>query len=230
MKKKRWVLGMFCLLFLLTGSAGAGDIQELIKETQKMHQSQDSVQIVWWMPDEYWQKAFENSPGLTEEQKKIFCNAVNDYIVLGIVDAKMSSFGGIIPMNKETIMKKITVTIGDQLTLTPLPDQSVSADAKNLFSMMKPVLENMLGQVGKGFAFICFNGKNKKGEQFIDPKKDGSFTVVLGDQSYKWRLPLGSLLPPRFDPKTGEQFPGNYKYSPFTGSSLTTSKPTLKGR
>ena len=49
--------------------------------------------------------------------------------------------------------------------------------------------------------------------------------MTLGDATYRWRLPLGSLLPPRYDAKTGEKFSGNYLYSPFTGKELTTKAP-----
>ena len=35
-----------------------------------------------------------------------------------------------------------------------------------------------------------------------------------------WWIPLGSLLPPKYDSETGEKFPGNYNYNPFTGIRL----------
>ena len=41
----------------------------------------------------------------------------------------------------------------------------------------------------------------------------------------RYRLPLGSLFPPAVDPKTGESFPGNYHFNPFTGDKLTPSAP-----
>jgi hypothetical protein len=49
--------------------------------------------------------------------------------------------------------------------------------------------------------------------------------VVLAGTEFKFRLPLGSLLPPKFDPNTHEKFPGNYIYSPYTGSKLVNDVP-----
>jgi hypothetical protein len=56
----------------------------------------------------------------------------------------------------------------------------------------------------------------------IDAMQAGTMQVKLFDQSFKWRTPLGSLLPLRVDAKTGEEFPGNYGFNPYTGEKLTT--------
>jgi hypothetical protein len=45
----------------------------------------------------------------------------------------------------------------------------------------------------------------------------------IGPKIFRYRLPLGSFLDPAVDVKTGETFPGNYHFNPFTGSPL--SKP-----
>ena len=52
-----------------------------------------------------------------------------------------------------------------------------------------------------------------------------SCRVRLGKKKYDYRLPLGSVLAPRYDPDTGEQFPGNYFFNPYTGTKLVLSKP-----
>ena len=41
------------------------------------------------------------------------------------------------------------------------------------------------------------------------------------------KFPLGSLLKPRIDPVSGESFPGNYGYNPYTGVKLDAG-PALK--
>ena len=62
---------------------------------------------------------------------------------------------------------------------------------------------------------------SKEGDQkLIDPLKPGSFKYTLYEQTFTWRLPLVSLLPPKVDPKTSEEFPGNYEFNPYTGEPL----------
>lgn len=79
----------------------------------------------------------------------------------------------------------------------------------NLFAMMKPIMANMFSRFGQGMEFICLNGFGSKGKKVFDPKREGSFAPIFADRTYKWRLPLGSLLPPKYDPQTGEEFSGN---------------------
>ncbi len=73
--------------------------------------------------------------------------------------------------------------------------------------------------------FIVFAGRNAQGQRYADPTRPGILIVNLGPKEFQWRLPLGCLLPSEYDAKTGEEFPGNYVYSPFTGAKLATAKP-----
>jgi len=70
---------------------------------------------------------------------------------------------------------------------------------------------------------VTLEKENKDG-QILDAKKEGSFTLTCYGREFSWRLPLGSLLPPKFDPETGESFPGNYHFNPFSGRELVTGK------
>ena len=213
------------IITFLTGShlcAEGVDLQKFIQETQKLNQGANSFQLVWWMPIEYWKESFRNVPNMTDEQKKTLYMAVDDYIVLSVIDAKITNLGSIIPSSRDEIISKLSLSISQEKLMKPLPDTDVSSDTRNLFAMMKPVLANMLGQFGQGMEFICFKGFNAKGERFLTPIGNISFSIKLGDEMFKWRLPLGSLLPPKYDPQTGEDFPGTYIYNPFTGSKLLT--------
>jgi hypothetical protein len=60
------------------------------------------------------------------------------------------------------------------------------------------------------------------GKRLADPNKPGALQFSVYDQDFKWRLPLASLLPRKFDPKSNEDFPGNFDYNPFTGDKLKT--------
>jgi len=86
--------------------------------------------------------------------------------------------------------------------------------------MMRPVFSNMLGSLGLHLAFLVFPAADKQGVRTVEPTKDGTFVVRVGPQEFRYRLPLGSLLPPAIDQRTGETFPGNYHFNPYTGNKL----------
>jgi hypothetical protein len=80
--------------------------------------------------------------------------------------------------------------------------------------------------MGPHLDFLVFAGTDKDGHPIADPKRDGTLTVHLADIPLEYRLPLGSLLPPSLDPKTGVTFPGNYHFNPYTGSKLVSRPVT----
>ena len=187
-----------------------------------MEQGASQFRLVWWVPTEYWKESFRNVATMTDDQKEEFYHAVDDYIVLVVVDAKISAFGGVNPISRGEILSSLSLSIDQGQQMLPLPDAEVSSDASTIFAMMKPVIANMAGQFGKGMEFIYFKGVDSKGKRLLNPLEGGAFSVTLGESIYKWRLPLGSLLPPNYDGKTGEKFPGNYLYNPFTGDKLVS--------
>jgi hypothetical protein len=64
---------------------------------------------------------------------------------------------------------------------------------------------------------------SKQGNQrLIDPTKPGSFEYTFYEKTFHWRTPLASLMPKKTDPKTHEEFPGNFAFNPYTGSKLSS--------
>lgn len=87
------------------------------------------------------------------------------------------------------------------------------------------MLAQITGQIGQNMHVLVFKGTDAEGKRLLDPMQPGNFRVMLGEEVFAYRLPLGSMLPPLFDADSGERFPGNYVYSPFTGKKLVASKP-----
>jgi len=71
-----------------------------------------------------------------------------------------------------------------------------------------------------GMEFFVFANDDKAGHPIADPKGNGWLTVHIGDIALRYRLPVGSLLPPVLDAKTGDSFPGSYRFNPYTGDKL----------
>jgi hypothetical protein len=78
----------------------------------------------------------------------------------------------------------------------------------------------MLGALGRNMNFFVFPGVRANGRPIADAKQEGSFKVVLGEQEFRWRLPLSSLLPPKICPKCHETDKGAWKFCPWCGTAL----------
>jgi len=216
--------------FLLAGPGygqGHADMEALIRETQRMAKTPteangQEVTLIWWVPVEFWEQSLDANPAASKQTVQKFKSTLDRYTLVIVLSAQIGPFGGMTYKSEEAVRGSVTLRDAQNTTYAPLADSQISPDAKNLMAMMKPLLANMLGPLGQNFTYLFFNAKTKTGRPLADPMSEGSFSAIVADHEFKFRLPLGSLLPPKFDPATHEQFPGNYLYSPFTGSKLVT--------
>lgn len=197
------------------------DSIKLTQETQQLRQNKSQMDLVWWIPNEFWEASFKANPVITPEQQKEFIEVVDNYTIFCVLEGTIGTFGGITGTPKDELQSKMSLVVSGTI-LIPLDSSELSPDAQNFLQMMKPMFAGMLGQMGQSMEFVVFKGKGEDGLKYLNPKSDGSFTLNLGKKEFKWRLPLASLLPPKFDTDTKEEFPGNYIYNPFTGKKLST--------
>jgi hypothetical protein len=212
------------MLILAGRSYGQGniDVQALIHETQKMSQAPNEMTLVWWLPEQFWQASLGRDPKATKAQVDQLLNIIRPYTVIALVDGRVGAFGGITYRSEEAIRTSVTIRDAKGVSYAPLSESSVDPDMKNLLQIFKPIIIDMLGPMGQNMHFLLFQSKSKDGRLVADPTSKGILSVLVAGKAFKYRLPLGSVLPPKYDPKTEERFPGNYNYNPFTGNKLVT--------
>jgi hypothetical protein len=196
------------------------DITALTQETQRMSQKADEMTMVWWIPEEYWRVSFAQNPAVTEAQSEELLKTLRPYTVVVAVDGTIGSFGGVTYTPETTLRNSIQLVDEQGNAYRPLSDPEIDADTKNFLVMMKPALASVLGPIGQNMHFFVFPAKGKGGKQIADAKKEGAFSLRLAGKEFKWRLPLGSLLPPKTCPVDGEKLNGAWKFCPWHGSKL----------
>lgn len=197
------------------------DLNALILETQKQSQTMDKVSMIWWVPEEYWRASFEQSSGVNATQVEEFLKALRPYIVIVALDGDMGPLGGITYKSKENIQSSMYILDSVGNKYYPLENDKIDSNTNNFLSLMKPVFANMLGPVGENMNFYLFSAKNEKGNNIIDVRKEGKFSLFMDKTEYKWRLPLSSLVPPKICPIDDEKLNGTWKFCPIHGVDLT---------
>jgi hypothetical protein len=216
------IIGFF-ILFLAGQTYGQNiDLQTMIQETQKMSKDHDEMTLVWWMPEQFWQASMEQNPAITKAKVDQMLEVIRPYTMIAVVDGHIGTFGGVTYRSEEAVRNSVKIKDAKGLHYDPLNESAVTPDMKNLLQILKPVIVNMTGPMGQNMHFILFQSKSNDGQPIADPTREGILNIVVAGKEFKYRLPLGSILPSKFDSKTGEQFPGNYSYNPFTGSKLIT--------
>jgi hypothetical protein len=227
MSRRFWKTKVFIVALLILGWMSLSfaqdrkaDINALVYEIKKTSESANEMTMVWWIPEEFWRVVFEQNPNTTPAQTKEFLGVLHPYMLIMVVDGNIGTFGGVTYKSETTIRDSIQIIDSQGARYQPLGDEKIDADIKNITTMMKPVFVNMLGPMGQNMHLFLFPPENKKGQTIADAKKEGAFSVKLGEREFKWRLPLGSLLPPKICPVDGEKLSGAWKFCPWHGTEL----------
>lgn len=223
------------LVCLCAGAAAAQgakvDLGRLVEETQRSSPEPDRMTLVWWIPEEFWRASFSQDASMTKAQTDAFVQTISPYMMFAIVDGKLGALGGVTYKSEEVIRGTIQVVDARGTVYRPLAGDKIDPDTRNLLAMMKPVLGNMMGKMGENMHFVVFPGKDAQGRRIADALKDGSLTLKMGADVFEWKLPLGSLLPPKVCPVDHEQMNGAWKFCPWHGEKLVPkpAKPSAPG-
>ena len=201
------------------GQTPKQQLNEIVRDTQKQGNRAGRSTLVWWMLPEFWRLALISSGTLPADKVEEMVSSIRDVNVFAVVDVKISGFSA--DYTKPEELRKGFAVIDSQNQAVPvIPEQKQSTATKNMLGIMKPVMANMLGEFGKNITFIVTEGKRKDGSRRIDPAKPGTLLVKLNVEEFRWRLPLGSLLPEKICPKCNETFSGSYAFCPFDATPL----------
>jgi len=214
-----------CAVFAMSmfpgGMANAEvDINKLIEETQQMADGADEMELIWWIPTEFWEVSMGQDPTVSPAQIDEILSVLSPYTIVMAVDGTLGTFGGVTYETEKSIRKSIRLVDSNGTKFAPLKDSEVDADTKNFLAMMGPIVASMLGEMGENMHFLVFPAKNKQGEIIADATGNTAFTITLGDNDYDWRLPLGSLLDPKTCPNDGERMSGAWSFCPWHGLTL----------
>jgi len=200
------------------------DATELTQELQKQSRG-DGIKLVWWIPNEFW-VASSNKPGDMDE----LIAALDPYVLLAVIDGSVSRLGAFSYKPEEEIRKNTKIFDTNGTFYLSLNLKVISGDVTNVISMIKPILSNAMGEMGKNFVFLVFPKKGKDGKPVVSPTKPGKFRIELGDEDFFYHLPLASLSPKVKCKDDSELFPSNFQFCPFHGSALITQDKSLDGK
>jgi hypothetical protein len=196
------------------------DLNALIQETQKRSDKPGEMTFIWWIPEEYWQASLAQNPNMTATQIEDFVKVFRPYTIIAVVDGTIGSYGKVEYKAETDIRGNLAFMDGKGNKYLPLTEEEINADTKSFLTMMKPMLTNALGPLGENMHFFIFPARGQDGQETAAAKKEGTFLIKLGEREFRWKLPLGSLLPPKICPTCHEELNGAYKYCPWDGTQL----------
>ncbi len=203
--------------------ASAQSVQALVAETQRTSENPKRVELVWWIPVEFWRLTMISNPSVSKDQIEQVVRVLSSYTLIAVADGDIGPFGGVTWTTEETLRSRLVMLDSNDQEYKPLPAEQINSDAKNLVVILKPVFANLLGSLGENLRFFYFGSRTRAGAPTADVTTPGRFSVKVADSVYRWRLPLGSLLPQKVCPIDGERMSGAWMFCPWHGNALVSA-------
>ena len=195
-------------------------IDQLLRETQQTSPSTDTVDLVWWIPPQFWASVLADNADVPDTTRAEIEEIFGQYTVIAAVKGNLGNFGVDKFVSDDDMRTQLRLVDPYGVSHSPIAADKLDSRLTVMVQILKPLMANVVGQMGTNLNFYAFPAKTQDGRPVADPLGTGQLTVKLGTEDYAFRLPLGSLLPPRHDPASGEAFPGSYRYNPYTGAAL----------
>ena len=200
------------------------DYNQFIRETQKNSSESGKINIVWWIPIEFWDITLKRNKTISEDQIKKFIDELKPYAIFAVIQGDMGPMGNLSYVPLDSIKNNILVIDNEKLKHYPISYDKLDAGLQNLLATLKPVLKNAMGQLGENMNFFVFNDKKENNKRVSDPYQKGILQINIQNKEYKWRTPFGTLMPLKYCPKDKEEMNGSWEYCPWDGAKLILKK------
>ena len=196
------------------------DMNALIYQTQKASRAMDDVLLAWWVPQELWLMFLSRASGVDEAKRQEYLAVMDPYMVFLVVDGVIGKDG--VPQfeKREDILNSLSLEDANAKTWPVLDESQISQEARDFLSRVFPAFARNLGPLGNNLHYAVFASRNAKGEPIANVFGEGTFRLIMKRRAFRWRTPLGALVPPKHCPITGEELDGGWKYNPWNGARL----------
>lgn len=202
--------------------------EALLGDSQKSAEPTDGLNLVWYIPTEFWDNALRQDKALTEKARTEMLEALDDYFMIGVVRADISSFGAFTFHDEQAVLKTMKIefinTAGEAVTLSPA--KNINANATLILQAIRPILTQAMGPMGQNFHVYVYEDKDKAGKRLISPYERGNLRVTMKPISKEqggvinFPMPFDSLYKSRICGKCQEHAHIRWNYCPLCGSKL----------
>jgi len=196
------------------------DPDALLADIRQESSRPDKATAVLWIPPEFL-LAF--NPGASPSEWQQLRDVLAPYLLLAVRDATLGPFGGVTLKQEAEVRGSTAVFDGQGNSYSPLDAADLGADLTNLLVLLQQMMRSQPG--GEGTYFLVFPGIGNEGVAIANPRADGEFAVRVDGEDFTYRLPLESLLAPKFCPVDGQRLSGAWTYCPYHGRELLSSPP-----
>lgn len=202
------------------------NLNALVGETQKMSEDPQLMELVWWMPPEFWERSLMDSTLSAKEQRETV-TLFRKYVVFAVVKGEMGNFGMKRFSDEDELRAELRLVGADGKRIAPIARDALDPELEVLFTVLRPLMASIIGPMGQNMQLFAFPATDKAGNRVGDALAAGTVRLEVGRATYAYDTPLPSLLAPMYD-ASGREFPGTYRFNPYTGAPLQAAPAKQK--
>jgi hypothetical protein len=205
------------------------DTDALTRETQHSKSTDNSLILCWVIPQEFWEASLSGNPDVPLDQQYQLLDALDNYLLVGVVRADVSDFGAFNFIDEESTFNSLRISYAKDGGEYAELQMAIKADDPNtqlLIDTMKPMLRQALGSMGENFhLFVCDN-MDDAGNRLVSPYDKSKLKVDIaaaGDNpgtEMVFEFPLNSLHVARICADCNKPADIHWSYCPFCGKPL----------
>jgi hypothetical protein len=116
---------------LLGGSADAANLQDLVRDTQRVTTANGQITSVMWFPTQFWEESMKANPVISQQMREQMVASVADYAVFAVARAKVGVGGVSDAQPKAELLKNLKVQMNGK-DIQPLDPAAVSPVAQSI--------------------------------------------------------------------------------------------------
>jgi hypothetical protein len=195
------------------------NISDFIQETRLSKTGSSDIVLVLWMPYEYWEASFKLNPNISPDQYTKTLELLSDYDFYAVIKGSYNAFGAITYIEADSIKNNFTRISKDGKVTSPIAEKDLDNEVAFLINILKPIMGNMIGQMGENMVFLPFKAKEND-VRIANPFSNDFINVKLFNDEFTYRFPIGALLEEKFCPVDKEKLSGAWQFCPRHGIKL----------
>ena len=107
------------------------DLDAMLNETQIVSDDEDYVDLIWWIPTEYWKAVYAQDSSIPEDEATQMTSLLKDYDIVAAVRGKIGYFGGVTFQDEASIRNDLLFEY-DGVTYDAMDTKDLAPDLKAL--------------------------------------------------------------------------------------------------
>lgn len=212
---------LFCSLAVFSATSAAWtrivDVDSLARDLQVQKTAVSEIRTAFWIAPEFVEVGIDDPESV--KHKKLMV-VFDNHAVFMVSNEGVNATGVPFTRSASEVRGGTQLSINGAAKLLALTDAELNGEMRSGLEALKQHIQEMTGNPGDQAHLVLFRLPAKAGFPALYASGNERIKLSVLGEDFSWRLPLGGVLPPVVDRVTGEQFPGNFLFSPFSGRTL----------